>query len=59
LPAPGPLLWLLAAQILRAGGKLEAILDTDAAPQSAACRPASPDFMLSPYFAKGLALCAK
>jgi NADPH-dependent 2,4-dienoyl-CoA reductase/sulfur reductase-like enzyme len=52
----GPLLWLLAAQILRAGGKIEAILDTT--PRSNWLRALLhlPDFMLSPYFAKGLGL---
>jgi len=52
----GPLLWLLAAQILRAGGRIEAILDTT--PRGNWLRAAMhlPDFMLSPYFAKGLAL---
>ncbi len=52
----GPLLWLLAAQILRAGGRIEALLDTT--PRANWLRAAAhlPDFMLSPYFAKGLAL---
>jgi len=52
----GPLLWLLAAQILRAGGKLDAILDTT--PRRNLLRAAAhlADFALSPYFAKGLAL---
>jgi NADPH-dependent 2,4-dienoyl-CoA reductase/sulfur reductase-like enzyme len=52
----GPLLWLLAAQILRAGGHIEALLDTT--PRANWLRAAIylPDFMLSPYFAKGLAL---
>jgi NADPH-dependent 2,4-dienoyl-CoA reductase/sulfur reductase-like enzyme len=52
----GPLLWLLAAQILRAGGKLEAILDTTPRRNLLRAAPHLPDFMLSPYFAKGLAL---
>ncbi|MBL6617984.1 MAG: FAD-dependent oxidoreductase [Reyranella sp.] len=52
----GPLLWLLAAQILRAGGRIEALLDTT--PRANWLRAAFhlPDFLLSPYFAKGLAL---
>ena len=52
----GPLLWLLAAQILRAGGRIDALLDTT--PRRNWLRAAIhlPDFMLSPYFAKGLAL---
>ena len=52
----GPLLWLLAAQILRAGGKIDAILDTT--PRINWLRAAAhlPDFLLSPYFSKGLKL---
>jgi NADPH-dependent 2,4-dienoyl-CoA reductase/sulfur reductase-like enzyme/bacterioferritin-associated ferredoxin len=52
----GPLLWLLAAQILRAGGHIEALLDTT--PRANWLRAAFhlPDFLLSPYFAKGFAL---
>jgi NADPH-dependent 2,4-dienoyl-CoA reductase/sulfur reductase-like enzyme len=52
----GPLLWLLAAQILRAGGKIEAILDTTPRANWLRALPHLPDFMLSPYFAKGLGL---
>ena len=52
----GPLLWLLAAQILRAGGKIAAILDTTPRRNLLRALPHLPDFMLSPYFAKGLAL---
>jgi NADPH-dependent 2,4-dienoyl-CoA reductase/sulfur reductase-like enzyme len=52
----GPLLWLLAAQLLRAGARIEAILDT--APRLNWLRAAAhlPDFALSPYWSKGLAL---
>ena len=52
----GPLLWLLAAQFLRAGAKIEAILDT--APRLNWLRAVMhlPDFALSPYWSKGLAL---
>jgi NADPH-dependent 2,4-dienoyl-CoA reductase/sulfur reductase-like enzyme len=52
----GPLLWLLAAQVLRAGAKIEAILDT--APRFNWLRALAhlPDFALSPYWSKGLAL---
>jgi NADPH-dependent 2,4-dienoyl-CoA reductase/sulfur reductase-like enzyme len=52
----GPLLWLLAAQLLRAGAKVEAILDT--APRLNWLRALAhlPDFALSPYWSKGLAL---
>src|SRR6476620_9675978 len=52
----GPLLWLLAAQLLRAGTKIEAVLDT--APRINWLKAAMllPDFALSPYRSKGLAL---
>lgn len=56
LAGTGPLLWLLAAQILRGGGGIEALLDTT--PRRNLVRAALhlPDFVLSPYFSKGLAL---
>jgi NADPH-dependent 2,4-dienoyl-CoA reductase/sulfur reductase-like enzyme len=52
----GPLLWLLAAQLLRAGARVEAILDT--MPRVNWLRAAMhlPDFALSPYRSKGMAL---
>jgi NADPH-dependent 2,4-dienoyl-CoA reductase/sulfur reductase-like enzyme len=56
LAGGGPLLWLLAAQILRAGGKLDAILDTTPRNNWLRALPHLPDFVLSPYFAKGLKL---
>jgi NADPH-dependent 2,4-dienoyl-CoA reductase/sulfur reductase-like enzyme len=52
----GPLLWLLAAQLLRAGGKIEAILDTAPRLNWMRAMMHAPDFLLSPYWAKGLAL---
>jgi NADPH-dependent 2,4-dienoyl-CoA reductase/sulfur reductase-like enzyme len=52
----GPLLWLLAAQILRAGGRIEAILDTTPGGNWLRALPHLPEFVLSPYFAKGLKL---
>ena len=52
----GPLLWLLAAQTLRAGGKIDAILDTTPRRNWLQAIFHLPDFALSPYFAKGLAL---
>ncbi len=52
----GPLLWLLAAQILRAGGKLDAILDTTPRGNWLRALGHLPDFLLSPYFSKGLKL---
>jgi hypothetical protein len=52
----GPLLWLLASQLLRAGARIEAILDT--APRGNWLKAAAhlPEFVLSPNFAKGLSL---
>lgn len=52
----GPLLWLLAAQILRAGGKLDAILETTPRANWLRAFAHLPDFVLSPYFSKGLKL---
>lgn len=56
LAGSGPLLWLLAAQMLRAGARLEAVFDTT--PRANWLRAALhlPDFLLSPYVHKGLAL---
>ena len=56
LAGGGPLLWLLAAQILRAGGKLDAILDTMPRGNWLRALAHLPDFVLSPYFSKGLKL---
>ena len=52
----GPLLWLLAAQTIRAGGRIALILDTT--PRTAILRAAAhlPAFIASPLFRKGLAL---
>jgi NADPH-dependent 2,4-dienoyl-CoA reductase/sulfur reductase-like enzyme len=52
----GPLLWLLTAQLLRAGTKIEAILDTTPRSNWLRALPHLPDFLLSPYWSKGLAL---
>jgi thioredoxin reductase/bacterioferritin-associated ferredoxin len=52
----GPLLWLLAAQILDAGGRIDAILDTTPAQNRRLAAPHLWSFLRSPYFAKGLAL---
>ncbi len=56
LAGGGPLLWLLAAQTLRAGGKIDAILDTTPRRNWLQAMFHLPDFALSPYFGKGLAL---
>jgi thioredoxin reductase/bacterioferritin-associated ferredoxin len=52
----GPLLWLLAAQILRLGGRVDRILDTTERRNYLAALPHMFAFLTSPYFAKGLAL---
>jgi NADPH-dependent 2,4-dienoyl-CoA reductase/sulfur reductase-like enzyme len=52
----GPLLWLLAAQLLRAGGKIEAIVDTTPRLNWFRAAVYLPDFVLSPYFSKGRTL---
>jgi thioredoxin reductase/bacterioferritin-associated ferredoxin len=52
----GPLLWLLAAQILRLGGRIDRILDTTARRNYLAALPHAFAFVTSPYFAKGLAM---
>jgi octopine oxidase subunit A len=52
----GPLLWLLAAQMLRTGARIEAILDTTLRANWLRAVPHLPDFLLSPYWSKGLAL---
>jgi NADPH-dependent 2,4-dienoyl-CoA reductase/sulfur reductase-like enzyme len=52
----GPLLWLLAAQMLRAGAKIEAMLDTSERRNLIRALPHLPDFALSPYWSKGLGL---
>jgi NADPH-dependent 2,4-dienoyl-CoA reductase/sulfur reductase-like enzyme len=56
LAGTGPLLWLLAAQLLRAGGRIEALLDTTPARNYVRALPHAAGFALSPYLAKGLAL---
>lgn len=52
----GPLLWLYAAQVLRAGGTIDAILDTTPRANWIAAAPHAPSFLLSPLWRKGLAL---
>ena len=56
LAGSGPLLWLLAAQLLRAGTRLEAMIDTAPRVNWLRALPHLPDFVLSPYWSKGLAL---
>ena len=52
----GPLLWLVAAQYLRAGATIEAILDTTARGNRLRAMAHAVPFMRSGYFAEGLAL---
>jgi NADPH-dependent 2,4-dienoyl-CoA reductase/sulfur reductase-like enzyme len=52
----GPLLWLLAAQILRLGGRIDRILDTTERRNYLAALPHAFAFVTSPYFSKGLAM---
>src|SRR6266702_932230 len=55
----GPLLWLLAAQILRAGGTIDAILETTERRNWRVALRHLPRFLASAYAAKGLALLAE
>jgi NADPH-dependent 2,4-dienoyl-CoA reductase/sulfur reductase-like enzyme len=52
----GPLLYLLASQLQAAGANIVAVLDTSERANIAAAASALPDFLLSPYLAKGLKL---
>lgn len=56
LAGMGPLLWLLAAQYLRAGVKIEVLLDTTPIGNWATALPYLPGFLISSYAAKGLRL---
>ena len=56
LAGAGPLLWLFAAQVLRAGGAIEAILDTTPRGNYVRALPHVLPFIFSPYCAKGFAL---
>lgn len=58
LAGQGPLLWLYADQILKAGGEIFAVLETtDRAQQRLAARELA-GFLRSPYLAKGVRLMA-
>jgi bacterioferritin-associated ferredoxin len=56
LGGQGPLLWLLAAQILRSGGVISRILDTNDRTNWRAALPHALSFLGSAYFTKGLRL---
>ncbi len=55
----GPLVWLYAAQLLAAGGRISALLDTTDPGARLAATRSFPAFAASPYLAKGLTLMAK
>ena len=55
----GPLLYLLAAQLLDAGADIAVLLDTADRRQRLPALRHFPDFLRSPYIAKGLALLLK
>ncbi|MCL4764942.1 MAG: FAD-dependent oxidoreductase [Hyphomicrobiaceae bacterium] len=59
LAGTGPLLWLLAAQLLRAGGAITAILDTTPRQNYVRALRHAPAFVLSPYLIKGLRMMAE
>ncbi|HRK19427.1 MAG TPA: NAD(P)/FAD-dependent oxidoreductase [Hyphomicrobiaceae bacterium] len=52
----GPLIWLYAAQVLRLGGRIDAILDTTPMSNYIGALRHAPGFLLSPLRAKGLSL---
>ncbi|NPU65820.1 FAD-dependent oxidoreductase [Bradyrhizobium sp. 83012] len=56
LAGQGPLLWLLAAQILRLGGRIDRVLDTTPRANYIAALPHAFAFLTSLYFSKGLAM---
>ncbi|MFK4825425.1 FAD-dependent oxidoreductase [Paenochrobactrum sp. BZR 588] len=59
LAGSGPLLYLFAAQLLDAGVKITAILDTTPRSNLKTALPYIGGFLASPYFAKGLSLLLK
>lgn len=56
LAGTGPLLWLIAAQYLRAGASIAALLDTTPRENWRAALPHLPAFLTSPYLGTGLKL---
>ncbi len=55
----GPLLYLFAAQVIAAGGKISALLDTTPSANWSKALPHLPAFLASPYLKKGLKLLWK
>jgi NADPH-dependent 2,4-dienoyl-CoA reductase/sulfur reductase-like enzyme len=58
LAGTGPLLWLFAYQLLQAGGRIQAILDTTDRSARRAALAYAGSFIASPYLGKGLRLLA-
>lgn len=56
LAGSGPLLWLLARQLIEAGAEIAAILETTPRANRRRALQYAPAFLASPYFRKGLAL---
>ncbi len=56
LAGTGPLIWLLAAQLIRAGGRIAALLDTTPRRNRLAALGSLPAFLASPDGAEGLRL---
>ena len=54
----GPLLFLLASQLLKAGARIDAVLDTTPRENRSRALPHFLSFLFSPYFAKGVKLLA-
>src|SRR5205085_1403395 len=52
----GPLLFLLASQLLKAGARIDAVLDTTPRENRSRALPHFLSFLLSPYFVKGVTL---
>jgi NADPH-dependent 2,4-dienoyl-CoA reductase/sulfur reductase-like enzyme len=59
LAGTGPLLWLLAAQYLRAGATIAAILDTTPRSNWRSAVLHAAEFLVSPYCSKGFSLLAE
>jgi len=56
LAGTGPLLYLVAAQLARVGGRIDCLLDTTPRGQWRSAAPYAVDFLRSPYLAKGLSI---
>ncbi|KAB2776127.1 NAD(P)-binding protein [Brucella anthropi] len=59
LAGTGPLLYMFAAQLLQAGGKVAALLDTTPSANYMKAAPSLFSFLFSPYALKGLSLLLK